>query len=111
MNKDFIYYLDLREVEIVHRWRRTCRREKICAKCRFKDKCEDTFEDFQETRKENKMVVQLLKDDPRFKLKKGEIFEAQVYWLDPEKITLLKRLPDGFDPECNQYRGSVKILK
>ncbi|MBA7556406.1 hypothetical protein ES705_49114 [subsurface metagenome] len=57
------------------------------------------------------MIVQLLEDDPRFKLKKGEIFEAQVYQLDPEKITLLKRLSDGFDPECNQYRESVKILK
>ena len=57
------------------------------------------------------MIVQLLEDDSRFNIKKGEIFEAQIYHLDPEKITLLKRLPDGFDPECNQYRGSVKILK
>ena len=56
------------------------------------------------------MIVQLLEDDSRFKIKKGEIFKAQVYQLDPEKITLLKRLPDGFDPECNQYRESVKIL-
>ena len=57
MSKDFIYYLDLREVEIIHRWHRTCRREKICAKCRFKDKCEDTIEDFQEIRKEDKMSI------------------------------------------------------
>ena len=61
--------------------------------------------------KEDRMVVQLLEDDPKFKLKRGERFEAQVYWLDPGKITLLKRLSDGFNPECNQYRGSVKILK
>lgn len=56
------------------------------------------------------MIVRLLKDDPRFHIKKGEIFHAKTYPLDPGKITLLRRIPDNFDPECNQYRGDVKVI-
>ena len=53
------------------------------------------------------MKVKMLKNDERFKIKKGDIFEAQRYHYDPDKITLLKRESDGFDPECNQYKESL----
>jgi len=56
---------------------------------------------------ENKMKVKLLEDDERFGLKKDDVFEAQRYAYDPDKITLLKRESDGFDPECNQYKESL----
>lgn len=57
------------------------------------------------------MIVELLKDEPRFKINKGDQFKAIAYHLDPqEKVTLLKRLSDDFVPECNEYRHNVKIL-
>lgn len=50
----------------------------------------------------------LKEDDPRFGLKAGDILECQPYWLDPtEKLTVIKRVADGFDPECNVYRSMV----
>lgn len=64
------------------------------------------------------MIVEILKDDPRLGIKKGQIYEAERYWLDPySKVTLLQRLtkrsrkPVGGDPSCNQYRSEVKILE
>lgn len=57
------------------------------------------------------IIVELLKDEPRCGIKKGDLFEATAYHLDPaEKVTLLKRLTDGFVPDCNEYRHNVKIL-
>jgi hypothetical protein len=63
------------------------------------------------------MVVEILKDDERFKIKAGQLFEAKRYWLDPtSKVTLLRRLtkkdrkPIGKDPECNQYLSNVRML-
>jgi hypothetical protein len=63
------------------------------------------------------MIVEILKDDIRFNIKAGQIFEAKRYWLDPtSKVTLLRRLtkkdrkPIGKCPECNQYISDVKIL-
>lgn len=50
------------------------------------------------------MRVKLLNDDKRFELKKGEVFSAERYRYDPNKITLLQREGDGFEPECNQYK-------
>jgi len=50
------------------------------------------------------MKVKILKDDEHLGLKKGEIYKAERYQYDPqEKVTLLAREPDGYDPECNQY--------
>lgn len=56
------------------------------------------------------MIVRIIKSDLRLRVKEGEIYYAQVYRFDPAKITLLKRIPDGHDPECNQYRDEVQIL-
>ncbi len=39
------------------------------------------------------MLVEILENDERFKIKKGQLFEAKRYWLEPqEKVTLLKRV-------------------
>ncbi len=56
------------------------------------------------------MKVRITKTDNRLGIKEGEIYEAEIYWLDPDKITLLKRIPDGYEPSCNQYRYEVEIL-
>ena len=53
------------------------------------------------------MRVMLLADDDRFKLKKGDVFDAKRYRYDPDKISLLNRVCDGFDPGCNQYKESL----
>lgn len=37
--------------------------------------------------------------------KVGEVYEAEMY--DDCKVSLLKRIPDGFDPEMNAYIHSV----
>lgn len=58
------------------------------------------------------MKVRVLKTDKRLGIKKDEIYEASYYWLDPHcKVTLIKRIPDGYDPSCNQYIHEIEILK
>lgn len=57
------------------------------------------------------MKVKILKTNDKLGIKENEIYEAEPYWLDPlDKITLLKRIPDGYNPSCNQYRYNVEIL-
>ena len=58
------------------------------------------------------MRVKVLKTDNGLGIKAGEIYESEPYRLDPsEKVTLLSRIPDGYDPMCNQYREEIEILK
>lgn len=57
-------------------------------------------------------IVRVLTDDPGFGVSAGDEFEAVRYWLDPrEKWTLLRRLSDGFDPECNQYAHDIEVVR
>ena len=57
------------------------------------------------------MQVRLKESCKRLGIKKGEVYEAVRYALDPmSKVSLLKRVPDGFDPECNAYISEVEIL-
>lgn len=56
-------------------------------------------------------VVVIKKDDPRFEVRRGEQYLAIRYALDNEKVTLLRRIPDGYDPQCNQYYSSVQWLR
>lgn len=56
------------------------------------------------------MRVKILKDDPRFGIKAGDVFSAERYRYDPqEKVTLLHRDGDGYDPQCNQYISEVAM--
>lgn len=59
----------------------------------------------------SRFVVQVREDDARLGVRAGEQYVAQVYWLDPGKVTLLSRVPDGFDPECNHYWPEVEWLR
>lgn len=56
-------------------------------------------------------VVRLLHDDPTSQSKAGTLFVARIYWLDSEKITLLRRLSDGMSPECNAYARNVEYVR
>ena len=51
------------------------------------------------------MRVKIKEDNDDFKLKKGDIFDAEKY--DDCKVSLLNRESDGFDPECNAYIHQV----
>ena len=57
------------------------------------------------------MIVEILKTDKSLGIKKGERYHAIRYFLDPsEKVTLLGRVPDGYNPNCNQYRSEIKFI-
>ena len=53
------------------------------------------------------MRVKILKTDDRLGIKEGEIYKAKRYHLDPEKVSLIARETDGYDPCCNQYFNEV----
>ena len=55
-------------------------------------------------------LVEMLKDDERFKLKKGDILFAKRYEFDLEKTSIAFRLSDGYRPSCNQYNHSIRRL-
>ncbi len=57
------------------------------------------------------MKVKILETSERLGVKKGEIYNANRYVYDPtEKVTLLSRESDGYDPKCNQYVDEVAFL-
>lgn len=56
-------------------------------------------------------VAVVCADQPQLGLRAGEQYLALPYWLDPGKVTLLARLPDGHDPQCNQYTNEVRWLR
>lgn len=53
---------------------------------------------------------ELLEDDERFGLSRGDILICEsMHWAwAPEKVAVVRRESDGYDPGCNQYRGSVR---
>lgn len=55
------------------------------------------------------MKVKILKTDTQLGVVKGEVYIAIPYWLDPSKVTLIERIPDGYDPCCNQYLSEVEV--
>ena len=56
-------------------------------------------------------IVRLKKDDKRLGLKAGDVLEVVPYVLDPEKYTVVRRISDNFDPECNVYVYEVETIK
>lgn len=52
----------------------------------------------------------MLKNDERLGYKKGEIYEVELYWLDPDKFSAVKKIPDdgiyGRNSGFNVYRDS-----
>jgi len=57
------------------------------------------------------MKARVLKTDKLLGVKKGEIYEVQPYGYDRGKLTLLRRVPDGYNPMCNHYLHEVEIIK
>lgn len=55
---------------------------------------------------------ELLHDDERFKLRAGDVLVCgRMHWAwAPEKVAVLFRESDGYEPGCSQYRGSVRFL-
>jgi hypothetical protein len=53
---------------------------------------------------------ELLDDDPRFGLSAGDILIcAPMHWAwAPEKVAVIRRESDGYEPGCSQYRVSVR---
>lgn len=57
------------------------------------------------------MIVKILKDDKLLRLKAGDLCTAEPYWLEPTvKVTILKNLRTGKDPQCNQYWREVEVV-
>lgn len=54
-------------------------------------------------------VYRLREDDPSFHLAAGDLLLCTPYPYDT-KQTVLRRLSDGFDPNCNQYNGSLEFV-
>jgi hypothetical protein len=53
---------------------------------------------------------ELLNDDPRFGLSKGDILICEpMHWAwAPEKVAVIRRETDGYEPGCSQYRQNVR---
>jgi len=63
-------------------------------------------------RNDREFIVRILEPDARLGLIAGEHYAAISYWLDPgSKITLLRRISDGWAPECNQYFNTVEFVR
>ena len=56
------------------------------------------------------MKVKILKNDKRTGVKKGEIYEAETYYLDPEKVVLLRRVSDDYEPLCTEYKENIEFI-
>lgn len=64
----------------------------------------DRYIAFMRTRR---FVVRVRADNERLSVHAGERYAAELYRLDPQKVTLLARIPDGNDPSCNHYWSEV----
>ena len=63
-------------------------------------------------RLDREFVVRIAKTDERLGVREGEEYAAIVYWLDPgAKVSLLRRIPDGYDPSCNQYSTDAEFVR
>ena len=56
------------------------------------------------------MKIRVTRTDTRLGIKKNEIYDAITYPLDPGKVILTNRIPDGYEPMCTQYRDEIEIL-
>jgi hypothetical protein len=57
------------------------------------------------------LEVELLRDDLRFGLAKGDVCIASPNLIDPEKLDVEWREKDSYAPLCKVYRDEVKILR
>jgi hypothetical protein len=53
--------------------------------------------------------VEMLEDNPEFGLSAGDVLEVEAFAPDPrEKVAVLRRVSDGYDPGCTLYRSEVR---
>lgn len=52
-------------------------------------------------------VYRLIEDDPRMGLTVGDVLVCIDCDYDPDKVTVIRRLSDGYDPECTVYLSDV----
>ncbi len=52
----------------------------------------------------------LVEDDPRMGLMAGDVLLCIPYDYDRDKLTVVARESDGFDPTCNVYRSQVQPM-
>ena len=64
------------------------------------------------------MLVEILETDKKTGVKKGQIYQAERYFLDPaNKVVLVKRFtkkdrkPISKKPNCTEYLSNIKIIK
>lgn len=55
------------------------------------------------------MYVKILETCEHVGITKGEIYEAQR--ISEDKVILLSRLGDNWDPECSEYIDNVEFLR
>ena len=67
----------------------------------------DSYRAFAQT---STWVVRLKQDDPRFGLAAGDELLVQKYPYDA-KVSVIHRIGDGYDPECNQYLCDVEYVR
>ena len=68
------------------------------------------FDAYRSFARSSTWVVRLKQDDPRFGLAAGDELLVKSYPYDA-KVTVLRRISDGFDPECNQYLHDVEYVR
>lgn len=54
------------------------------------------------------MKVKIKKTDKNVSTKKGEVYNARPYWLDPDKVVLLYK--NGKE-KCTEYLENVEVLE
>lgn len=66
---------------------------------------------------QKRFKVEIVNGDENIRTKKGQIYLAMRYWLDPNsKVSLITRLtkkdhkPIGLPPQCNEYLHNIKII-
>lgn len=60
----------------------------------------------------HQFIVEVNEDDPHLDLAAGERYAAIRYWLDPgAKVTLLRRVTDGYEPNCNLYLHQGRFIE
>lgn len=52
-------------------------------------------------------VYKLTGDDERFGMSAGDVLLCVPYGLDPGKLSVICRVTDGYNPECNVYKTQV----
>ena len=67
----------------------------------------DRWDSYKNRMRSGSFAVRIIADDGRLGVLAGERYEAHLYPLDPGKFTLVRRIPDGYDPKCNQYAADV----